>query len=350
MKKRSLFVLMAAALLASCSNNDNVEMPVVNADNEIMLKSKVKIAAGTRTAYEGNNLSAVNLEALVLGSEDADFSTVHSYGTMLFDGGANAIAYAKPMLDGVSKFPAVGTSLFLTGFYPGDPQTANGWTLAAKEASLEITGYEDVMYAETVEDENTSATRDITADYKTLAFNHQLTWIKIKVTGDADAVADLITVTGIKLTHVDEADVNTKVVLDLENKAVSYEAGSETTLACYAWGSDDVYDPQAVVEEYDKDTDTPAIDGIDEQVYVLAPPATTVTTDGSAINYTFEVSFSENGVDATPTIVRVALTDTSITDLTGYNVALHLHFIGRQIRAFATVTDWVDGPTSSIDI
>jgi len=347
MMKTKLYLIAAVALLTACTESDSGEP--ITGTREIMLNSSVaKIGVNTtRAVFEDETLTDANrLTALVLASNDDAYTDIRCEGTMTFTG-SGVVAYNKPLPSGSDAlYPIAGTGIYLTGLYPAtgwtiDPAGIGNYTYA--NAQFTITGKEDVMVTVSMEDTNPTGG----SDYQTLEFKHMLTWIKIKLTGNTVASTDKeITVSGMKLTRVNNTAVRNLLVLELgdgETVERHFKWFGSTTLTC--WAPDDAaYTSTVPVTEYDSGSD----DLTDEttypvNAYVLAPPV--MASDTKQAEYTFEVTYNEkNNANPITQVVDIDLANiANATKLAGKYINLHLHFNGSRILADATIQAWGDG-------
>jgi hypothetical protein len=342
MKKRSLFVLMAAVVLSSCSKIE-VETPLTGEVGEIVLRSSVinVNSASTRTAYEGADLVANPLTALVLTSTTAkDYSNPYCTGTMTFSGG-NATKYNKPMWTGNCKFDDYGNTPnkdhFLTGLYP-----VEGWAVESGVYTRVLSGKEDVMLAEEV---NTNYTAVKGQTYKTLDFKHHLTLLKLKFIKQDVSGFD-ITVKDVKVINA-LGGLNTKVLAKISESPqdVAFEhTTTRTELDTYIYPTDQTLNAATDIS-VQATAATP-------QAYVLVPPVTATNTDNE---YTFRIFYNdEDGKDIYLDVNADLVTNAGGTSLEGSskNLAntITFKFVDGNIKVQASVSDWNDGGSKDYDI
>lgn len=349
--KKYVFVLMAAAVLASCSESEVT--PVGITTDEITLRSSVidVNSSLSRAAYEGTDLTANPLEAMVLATlVNGNYSTLHCYGTMNFNGSTTGTSYNKPVLGGDYKYPNNTTNVYLVGLHP-----ATGWStfsgtaeepaIADGKLSYTLTGKEDVMLTP----QASTKLNDVNAptpQYANLAFAHQLTLMKISLSGDAESATN-IKVRRIELSKANKADLKTEATVALSaTPAITFEApSSAVVLPCYVKGTNDVYSFTAG-NEYNITT------AATEQAYVIAPPV--MASNGSDTKeYTFKISYLDGDVEKSKDVdVDLRVDNNTLFD--GSTVAnafnITLKFVGGQIVSNATVTDWNMGGTFEQEI
>lgn len=332
MKKMYVFLLLSALLWTSCSRTEVVN-PVDPDNQEIKLQTRVRdMLSSTRGAYEGTDLSANPLTAMVLASlTTKNYTTLHCNGTMTFNG-TGAVSYNKPVTSGSYLFPGSTTRVYLTGLYPG-----TGWDVGTVPGtpSFTITGKDDVMLAA---EQETMLAMVGSGTYATLPFTHQLTLLRLSFYGDAQALGK-VKVTDALLLKVNGAaiPVTAQAGISSATQAITF-TGSDPSLPCYLTGTDNAYAGQA----YDV-TDTPV-----EQAYVLAPPVSNAAAGNN--EYTFRISYLDQN-DATKVLdvnvdLKVTTGGASFTGSTvGTAFNITFKFVGGQIEAQATVTDWTIGGT-----
>lgn len=331
MKKKYVYLWMIAAAFASCAENEVVD-PFEPTDVELELRSEVRnitASSSTRAAYEGTDLTANPITALVLATATSfDYSSLYCNGTMTFNGSGN-ISYNKPVTAGTYTMPAAAT-IYLSGLHPG-----TGWNVATAP-TFDLTGKDDVMFAG---EENTSISDMTSGTFATLKFNHQLTLLKVSFLGDDKAVD--YKVNSIELVKVNEGGIPAKVTANLGSPQSITFSGAEGSLPCYVKDSDDPY----------TGIDYVLTSTASEQAYVLAPPVTAVAGNKE---YTFKIHYIDQTDGPKYMDVNVDLKVSAGTPYTGSTVGkafdITFKFIGGQIEALATVTDWVTGGTFTEEI
>lgn len=347
MKKKNLYVLMAAAfVLASCAKSED-PASVNNDEVEFSVKSSVIGVNVTRAAYEGTTpTTTAPLTARVLTSATPlNYNTLHCDGTMTFTSNTN-VSYNKPVPTGSTYTFSGGTNYYLSALYPDA-----GWTITSGKASRTLTGKEDVMFAP---QDITNKTAVTGGTYPTMAFAHKLTYLRLLFSGDSDATTAVTKVTNIQLAQVNGTDIPTTVVVDLSTtgQPVTF-TGTATSLFCY----DGTTDATFAVENasgYTVPLTTPV-----EKAYILAPPAK--VSAAASYEYTFKIDYT---VGTSPVVnkslsVNVDLTKalggtTSLpaegVSVEGYAFDININFLGGQIVAIATIADWKDGGGLTVDL
>jgi len=342
MKIKSIFMLMTAVIITSCSKSEIEESATVDSNEISVASTVIDVDASTRTPYEGTISSTNKLKALVLASQDAQsYATVYANGTMEFSA-ATVVDYDKPMNSGVSNYPA-GLRVYLTGLHP-----SSGWSVTGGEATLTMSGKEDVMLATRQESLRGSGSN------QALAFTHQLTLMKLFFHGDADAVnSNETTVTSVELIKANGADLPNTATAKLSDATQTIDfSGSVAKFDCYASGNNTV----AFSTPYVVTTTAPNMATDTEQAYVIAPPVQASNIDAT-YEYTFKIKYT-NG--SSPAVAKEMDVNVDLKDLggsTSYNAPtagnafnIAFRFMGNQIQAAATVTAWTLAGNVNMDI
>lgn len=348
MLKKSAFLLLAAATVASCSQSEIMEKPgQVTGNEEITLRSVTRSA--TRAAYNGELSTDNPLTALVLGSETVgDYSTIWSNGTMTFTGSTDGIPYNKPLNNGNSQFPT-GDKVYLVGLYP-EVFGTGGWDLASGSATITLTGKEDIMFAPEVE-----ATKAGVAalQFATLAFEHELTKMDIRFRATE---ADMYNVTSVRLVKAANAGIKPEASVNLATGALSFAGTAVDALTCYSLAVDAenkaTYSDDAFAGNYDVTTDA------EYKAYVLAPAVE--ATEANENEYAFEIVYSKGGAAAQTVVKDIDLKQVLASGATtaeafvgstrGYSFSILLSFNNGEINATATVKDWSEGGETIVEL
>lgn len=352
MKKNLFFTLATAALLASCSS-ENDELFNTTPEGQSDELTEIKLSAtslsvdadssqkkmATRAAFEGNISGTNQLVALVpLSTNENDFSTPYegsSHGTITFTNGS-ATGFTTPQY-----YPAKDdTPIYMVGLYP-----AEEWTEIATTAKHSIDGKTDIMHAN---QQQTTKNAGKGGTYPTLTFNHLLTKLDIVIKGENEsAVSAWGKITSLKLkkarTSTGMAVPYNQLKVTLKDGAVSYEELTTGDIACWQTSDDKEISTSNMV--------TVTTEQSTAQAYVLAP-AVTASATGDDAEYELEVTTEKI---TTPVTVKVDLKTTAGTedftgDTKGKAFTVTLNFKATEIKVNATVTDWVPGGIASEDI
>lgn len=336
--KKSVFLFMAAAVLAGCSDSEKTEIDD-NVDLPIMLKSNVtNMDISTRTPVMSNPTADNPFEALVLATNVSEsYDPLYAEGTMIFKGAANGVAYEQ-MRNGTRTYPGLAP-VYMVGVHPSDFVVTNG------KATLTITGKEDVMYAAQVQSTKTKAQAQ---EYATLDFAHQLTKLELRVRADGQsAINNFGTVKKIELVKANDAAVKTDAIIDLSTGALTWGA-TTNNLPCYEMSVTDE------VVTYSNGAHKEHVLTLDPTylAYVMAPPVIASNTVG-ANEYAFRITY-DKGVGNEMQIIPVDLKKADgglYTNTTkGYSFLITFQFSSSDIYAVATIQDWKTGGESVIII
>jgi hypothetical protein len=340
--KKSFFMCMVAAVLVSCSKSV-FENPVPADGLSIRLKSDGYFAwASTRVPFEGAFDANNVLTALVPArTTSGDYSAPHALGTMTFNDNRIAATYDLPLISGSSEFPVLPSEeVFAFGVYP-----AANWTRTNNGiAKYTFDGKTDVMGAREVKITKAEVTA---GTYQTLAFNHLLTKLKVKLRREGSYGIDKIgKIKSIEWVADDAASGNLK-------NLISFTALDATTLfdfASPAVKSLGFYmaTESAGVPVY---TDNPYSNRTYEltqdftlQAYALV--ASVNATQSQKNEYFLRVVRTIGGADQTNYIPFDLMGSDNKTPFTGSTAGraftVLVNYMGNQIKAIATVTDWVD--------
>jgi hypothetical protein len=338
MKKSSfLCVLMAVALLSGCSKSELVGPAGIEA-GQIALRSSITDvnASLTRAPYEGTDLAAKPLTALVLTSlSEKNYSDPHAKGTITFTG-AGLTAYNKPLETGDGYFSEYSTAAdkvhYLSGLYP-----ATGWSVASGVATFPFTGKEDVMFAP---EKETSYNGVASAD--PLTFAHQLTQLQLAITKDSELSSADIKLKGAKVLSSKEGLKSTAKVTLNSNQAVTFED---------AVGSDEATGGIPFYKKTDDGTTFDETVGTTSSTvaYTLVNPD---EIESGKINYTLYITYQDENGNTSPKKVDVTLTSNGEpSGLTaGYSYLITLNFKKGAIECKASVTAWHTGTSKDFNL
>lgn len=299
-----IMFLLAAVALAGCSKNNEgtVTPPVPEAP------VAVQLSAGLHTlpAPKAPVVSGTSFMAAVAGWESAstvNYATAAAWSTTA-QITANASAAAITLIQSQTYSQQSGVSTYMKAWYPAGTLGANGQVTFGGTAD----GTTDVLLAGEVVGSATNS------GVKTLTFNHPLTQLKFKVDADA-SFGTATTITGISV-H----DAQLPSGIDLASDAVAYAGAANLAVPGIAAG-------QAI-------TATAAVAGDP----IMMKPFT-----GNQIILTVTTS------DATYNNVTATIDDDA-NFIPGKAYTITLHFSGAELKAQASVTDWVDSGTGQGDV
>ncbi|MDH6313583.1 hypothetical protein M2137_002373 [Parabacteroides sp. PFB2-10] len=354
MKKSYLWMVAAIGMATAwtgCSKDDN------GFDNTqevaIMAKSKaLTLEVETKAPFEGAISGTNNLTARVLVSKTEDnYSALHTNGTMTFTAnGETPVAFASIETGGNKSFPGDQT-IYMVGLYPAAIGTG-GWSTFGTATTHPIDGKSDIMTAAQVSTSKSAAT-GTTPSYPTLAFTHKLTKLNILVVaGGDDATAKAETsaawgkITDLSLTQAKGssglAAVNTIATVTFSTNAVTF--GTTGTIPFYKAGATAYHAKDTVVANLgEKSIEIPTAAA--RVAYSLVTPVTLSGTDAQNA-YVLNIK-TTTATTAIPVTVQLTPKNAEVTNTAGYAFNVTLTFKGTEIKATATVTDWVAGGTGA---
>lgn len=338
--KKSMFSLLAAIAMASCTQSDVVEL-VPNENVEIKLTSSA-IAAETmtRAPYEGTISADNSLEARVLVSKTtADYTSAGLYANdkMTFtDNGSTAVGFAT-----AKYYPVDNATLYICGLYPFE-----GWDNPANdECKFTFDGSKDVMAAP-----QKSSTKNDSKDgnYPELEFKHLLTQLVIKaVAEDAAAIEKWGKLTDITLTKVGTnnptGSVTVKLSTGAADESTAFATPQDNGMAFWVKGA-------ATETAFASQAKELTTDG-EEVAYSMVAPLKNAS--GTA-DYTLAVKTEHSGATPVSVPVNLKTKDASSGAYTastqGKKFIVTLTFKATEIKATATVKDWEEDGGSSEEI
>ncbi|MCM1302377.1 MAG: fimbrillin family protein, partial [Alistipes senegalensis] len=383
-----------------CSKSDVETRPVVAGDVEIVSGSKV--SAITRAPFEGtlddkanNKLTAyvyatkldvansnayVSYDAAQLAAEGymtfvsaamQDASSkypVAAVGFQKYDDSTPAVLVADPQY-----YPSNDNPLYMVGLVPA---VKVDWTMDAdsKVATHVIDGKTDIMAAAVTKMNDGTAIQKTKASatvYPAFNFTHKLTLVNVKVyTPTQKEQAAWGKITKIELVTVNGvADgVHNKCDVTLETGVAAWsgaDAGNVTPF--YAYNTTDKYTDKLISTDDDKTADADANYGAVEiataataegtatdadaqyVAYSMIAPFTTKSTGSKITNMVLKV-YTEKHEDGIEAPIAGLYESSNVNPDTGSIYAgstegkkfdVTLKFIGKEIVASATVTDWI---------
>lgn len=332
--KKSVFLLVGAALLASCSQSDLIETPAVDSNNIVLKSSLSGMSVTTRAPFVDELSSSNPLTALVLASSVSNsYTSLLAKGTMSFTGGEDGVGFAS-LEAGDGKF--VGTNAaYLRGFYPID------WNISGNVATYTLTGKDDVMFAPQV---STDKAAVLNRNYATLEFEHKLTKLELRFRADAaSTITSWGKITNIELVKAAGTAPNSILTLDLSTSAAGTFGTTIASLPCYNMSMTNK------VAAY-TNTKFSGVDKLTEEAeyYAYTLPAPVNATAAMDNEYEFKITTSAKGEVS----VKVDLLDKDgnkfVGSTAGYAFTVLFNFVDSYISASATVKEWNDGGESIV--
>lgn len=347
---KKLYVPVLALLtLASCSKSELANRPVVENDMvEIMATSKA-LTIETRAPFEGQIASDNTLTAVVLGSTTSgDYTeTTPRYcdGEMTFANNTTAASFATPQY-----YPVSDATIFLCALYP---TALADWKDIATKAKYTFDGKTDVMAAAEVSGKKSTA---MAGTVPSFTFNHLLTKLIVKVKAENEAAQNVWgDITGITLVKAMNGDV-------FDTAEVTLATGAATTGTAFSNPAADgmafyridaaAYTDNAVD---DADNKIALTTTAEEVAYSLVAP---ITAENGVKHFTLSVDTKLGETVTTKEVsfdlykAKVGEEDPAVFsgDTQGKAFEVTLTFKATEIVATATVTDWVKGGNSEVEI
>ena len=401
--------MLAVAAMASCSKSDVESRPVVPVVGDVEIVSASKVSVITRTPFEGtlddkaNNKLTAYVYATKLDNTNAyvsyDAANLAAEGYMTFvssntqDGATSkypvaAVGFQKEdtatpgtYVADPQYYPANDNPLYMVGLVPA---VKADWTMDAdsKVATHAIDGKTDIM-ASAVTKNGTDAIQKSKASatvYPAFNFTHKLTLVNVKVYTPTQKEQEAWgKITKIELVSVNgvAAGVNQNCDVTLETGVAAWTgaAAGETT-PFYAYNTTDKYTDKLISTDDDKTADADANFGAVEiataatatgtatdadaqyVAYSMIAPFTTKSTGTKITNMVLKV-YTEKNTDGIEAPIGGLYETTDVHPDTGTIYAgstegkkfdVTLKFIGKEIKASASVTDWVPVYTDEIVI
>ena len=318
--KKYLFVALAAAALAGCSNDEWVDngtpqggedkVPILmSAGLEASVASTKAVVTGT--TFPDNTTDLFRMVAYTSnssfnGTEYFDESSRHDLPvSSRKDDGDNQVLYLNPAQYYDTD---AAVNLYFYAFAPGD----NSWAYTAgatHTATYKISGDDDVMYAN-----NTTGFNKNSASKPNLTFTHLLRKLDftIKAAKDVDPA-------GAKVKSVSIASQNTKLTLNVTTGAITQW---ETSASLTATPASSVVIPAS-------DASVATIGSI------MCQPAVTEQQEE-----TLQVTVTLDDGNSTQLTGTLKLTSPAGGDA-GKAYTVNLEYSMKEILATATITEWV---------
>lgn len=357
MKKNLLFILGAAAIMASCSNNEFVDQqqPEVNvpeSDVEVAIGAQSVTVTQTRAALDAWDNTPIYVWGLAKNSDNWTnatsklFSTGHVKGTV--SNGGDVTLGEKP--DDIYFYPLNSSVNF--SFYACSPEPAQAPTIQANRvtASYQIQGNNDILWggAEAADIQNVdgNAYSGYNARYfrkggekPTLKFDHKLTRLNFKAKkGQENDESSIIPVKIENITIT--ANNNATMTVAGENAGALTAVGTTTELPVFF--GDDTYAKHGA---------------LDLNADFSESPAGTVMVLPTTGSYTITVSMSAmvggQKVTPEPSSFEISYTDrkTGVTSFEAgkaYTIRLTVYGLRKVEFETAILTPW-DTNTEIID-
>lgn len=351
--KKALFAISALALTSfvSCNKTEvNTAAPSVDPNEITVSMSSLDVA--TKTPYDGTISSINPLVARVLASQTSeDYTTEYqgsTNGYIKFTDESTAVGFTSQ--DGSEKnpkfYPATANAeIFLFGLYPN----TTTWTTNTKgSATATFTGCEDIMVApETSSIKSTSNGN--------LGFTHKLTQLIVKFeVEDANAKNGWGTITDLTLSGINTASgaakpANSITVTTTDSPTVSFTGNADTPFYGCSKTSDNYSFTNTKFTATDLSDITVGSGNGKVVAYTLCQPI-----DAANISTTADYKITVKNANTSREVSVDLKSDdnsTSFTESTeGYAFTITLNFKATEILATASVTDWKDGGSTTVDV
>ena len=337
MKKILLSVMLAAAL-ASCTKEENGKNPA--GDFEIMAgATALSVDAVTKApinAIPAGGLLARVPVSEISGNYTAEWQSNAGYMKFTPTSTSTATGFADDAGVAAPKFyPAEDNkTTYLCGLYPSE-----GWTVGTN-ATLNFDGKTDVMAAKEV---STTKADAATSSFKTLAFQHLLTQLRIQfVAPDANAANAWGSISSLELQDADGNAIGNKVTVDLKAGTGTFAVG-DASFGFYKMTGED----QCTDNAYSATTVTTTQAYV---AYVLAPSVTATSTSGLA-EYKLKITSAGGATETVDINLKAADNNTDYADYTaGKAFDIVLSFRATEIKAMATIATWTDMGTTEVPV
>jgi hypothetical protein len=340
MKKRIWLALLPITLLwCGCSEDDPDHTREITA---VASTSDVTVSQSTRTPIEGDTFGGKNARVLAKETTNSYSNTLWCNGTMTFNDGTKAY-YGNTTTGSTTDFPETEKKVHLCGLYPADDWKCSddtdisAGTTISNVVTYTVDGNTDIMWA---------ASREATpSNAAALNFNHLLTRLNIKLKKDVNYP---VVVHDIKLIKAAGENLKTECNVNLDaasvEDAVSFSGDSEVGLSCFQTDSDNPLPATGLTVPSGNETDA----------YILAPSLMDADKLKDSDDYTFEIVYSiNNNTEQTPEKVHVNLEvspGNAYEAVTwGRTFVIELCFTLKNVRATATIDDWGNGGTVSVE-
>jgi hypothetical protein len=342
--KKSIFMLLAVALLVSCSKSQFVD-PTETGDVAFQSKSTLQtVGVETSRAPFIGEISADNtLEARVLTSTvDGNYATTYANGKMTFIGGVKVSAYdPSTLLEGVdhARFPkdAGSTPYYITGLYP-----YTDWAVAGTTAAISFTGKEDVLAAA---QQPTNRDDVLAGIVPGLIFNHLLTKLEVSVKAANNQAKDNWgKVTEIKLIKVLDAAPKDAATVTLKTGEATF-SGAASSVALYNLSADTSADPDVITytdNVFNALTAQPLAETATPIAYTMIAPF----VGGTDLDLTFEISTEYQTAKQVKT---VKLPYAGLNNGRAFGITFTFSATD-AIQATAKVIDWIFSGNAEVTI
>lgn len=332
---RKKYLLLCSVLLGLSACQNDEPGAGNETDRRIYLSAKVEnTTVQSRTPYLLHEPDAANpLEVDVWASTvsgsfpDQDKDGTGTDNVVALHTTAKFTAGKEQLLD-KAVYPNDGnTEVYFVGFHP-----KGAWSGSETSVSCNFTGKEDVMFAPQVSGKYADKA------WPTFIFRHLLTWLRIEMVADSEAVRDAWGKVK-KLTVKSPQQVTVDLSKQYSSSDVSFT--SEVPLQFYKTDTDVPFaDYTLKGPQYATDDDA-TLKFAEEVAYVLCAP---VTADEANKEYILTIETENRTVDVAVDLNKADNTTPFKGHTMNYQFTILLRFkLGSNILVTAKATDWVNG-------
>lgn len=362
--KKLFFSLLAVAAMASCSKSELAERPVVGDNVEILAKSTA-LSISTRAPFEGNVIDNTNqLEAKVWATTtkgDYSGTLVSGHHIPAYNGkfsNTNKMIFTSAGEVGFDTnsmyFPADQDKVYLFGLYPYDLVWTESTSSGETSAKTTIDGKSDIMVAPQVE-ASKAAQQAATPTYPTLAFEHMLTKLIVKVVAEDQAAIDgWGNVTDIQLTGAfgslrDEITIKCADATPGSRMSATFGISTSNPTSFDFFKMDGSVTPNTYSDDAFTAQSVALTTTATSVAYLLVAPLANPSTSTEDFKLAVKTSNHTAAYE-----VKIELKDAVNNDYTqstqGKYFEITLTFKATEVQAKATVADWENGGNGGADI
>ncbi|WP_288868149.1 fimbrillin family protein [uncultured Alistipes sp.] len=362
--KKLFFSLLAVAAMASCSKSELAERPNIDGGDVEILAKSTALSISTRAPFEGSTIDNDHqLEAKVWAT-----TTKGDYSGKLVDGhhiptyngnfsNTNKMVFTSATQVGFDTnsmyFPADQDKVYLFGLYPYNLVWTESTSAGETSAKTTIDGKSDIMVAPQVE-ASKSAQQNATPSYPTLAFEHMLTKLIVKVKANDQAAIDAWgNITDIQLTGAagslrDEITVKCVDATSGSRMSASFGISTSNPSSFNFFKIDATATPEYTDDAFTSQT-VALTETATSVAYLLVAPLSNPST--STKDFSLAVKTAKHTSAYTVDIELKDATNADYNQSTqGKYFEITLTFKATDIQAQATVAAWENGGNGGADI
>lgn len=347
---RTFYAICGLSLLLSSCHEEEADVRM-ETPQRIYLRAAVEHRATTRTSYtltapdQDNPLSVAVWASTTSGVFKHTGANGGTDGTVALHTAANFTNGSEQLLNDAVYPEKDGEKarVFFVGMHPKGGWTTPAGEMEGKTAAKVFNGCEDVMFAPQISGRYGENMGTPDNPWPTFLFHHLLTWLRVKVKADGEAVSAAwgqLKSLKIKSKNTVTANLENTVTVngDFNRGCVSF-TGETTELEFYHTGTDRVFTGGDVIPP----------DDFEEVAYVLCAPvtATDKDDDGKTTSEYVLVVETENRRVEVPIDLMDGISHFNKSTM-NHQFTLNLNFkMGNNIAVIATVADWAPGGISN---